>query len=71
MVATFHDHVGGSPALRAAAANSDVFVLAVAAAKHAATIYIAHNRPKNRFTVYSRGQGRTSLISALKENAAP
>jgi hypothetical protein len=68
VVATFHDHVGGSPALRAAAAKADVFVLAVAAAKHAATDYIAQNRPKTRLTVYARGQGSTGLISALREN---
>jgi hypothetical protein len=68
VVATFHDQVGGAPALRAAAAKSDVFVLAVAAAKHSATDYIAQNRPKQRLTVYARGQGSTGLISALKEN---
>src|SRR2546423_1536296 len=33
-VETFHDRVGGSSALRAAAATADIFVIATAAAKH-------------------------------------
>jgi hypothetical protein len=67
-VATFHDHVGGSAALRAAALKADVFVVAVAAAKHAATEYIAQNRPKNRLTLFARGQGSSGLLAALREN---
>lgn len=65
----FNDHVGGSPALRAAAATADVFVVAVASAKHAATGYIAQNRPKGRLTFYARGQGSTGLLAALRENS--
>jgi hypothetical protein len=63
----FHDHVGGSPALRTAAATADVFVLATAAAKHAATQFIEANRPQTRTTLYARGQGSASLLDALRE----
>lgn len=65
-VQTFADHVGGSPALRTAAATADVFVVAAAAAKHAATIFIDANRPKDRATLYARGQGSASLLEALR-----
>jgi hypothetical protein len=69
-ISVFHDHVGGSPALRAAAVRADVFVLAIAAAKHAATGYIAQNRSKDRLTLYARGQGSAGLLTALRENEA-
>lgn len=65
-VHTFHDHVGGSPALRAAASTADIFVLATAAAKHAATIFIEACRPKSLVTLYARGQGSASLLDALR-----
>jgi hypothetical protein len=65
-VHTFHDHVGGSPALRAASSTADVFVLATAAAKHAATIFIEACRPKGLVTLYARGQGSASLLDALR-----
>lgn len=65
-VQTFADRVGGSPALRTAAATADVFVVATAAAKHAATIFIDANRPKDRATLYARGQGSASLLEALR-----
>lgn len=67
-VHTFADHVGGSNALRAAAATADVFVVATAAAKHAATIFIEANRPTNRPTLYARGQGSASMLDALREH---
>lgn len=63
----FHDHVGGSPALRNAATTADIFVLATAAAKHAATTFIESRRPKDSITLYSRGQGSSSLVQALRE----
>jgi hypothetical protein len=66
-IETFHDAVGGSPALRAASATADVFVLATAAAKHAATMFIEANRPKARVTIYARGQGSASLLDAIRE----
>ena len=66
-VNTFHDHVGGSPALRNASATADVFVLATAAAKHAATTFIESHRPSGACTLYARGQGSASLVAALRE----
>ncbi len=66
-VHTFHDHVGGSPALRAASSTADIFVLATAAAKHAATIFIEACRPKSLVTLYARGQGSASLLDALRQ----
>jgi hypothetical protein len=66
-VQTFHDLVGGSPALRKAAETADVFVLTTAAAKHAATLYIESSRPKSRVTLYARGQGSASALAAIRE----
>lgn len=66
-VQTFHDHVGGSPALRAASSTADIVVLATAAAKHAATIFIEDCRPKTLVTLYARGQGSASLLDALRQ----
>jgi hypothetical protein len=70
-VDTFQDHVGGSAALRTAAITADIFVLATAAAKHAATTYIEANRPSSRVTLFARGQGSTSLLQALREELQP
>lgn len=66
-VEVFSDRVGGSPALRAASATADIFVLATAAAKHAATGYIEANRPKSHVTLYARGQGSASLLESIRE----
>jgi hypothetical protein len=62
----FHDHVGGSPALRNAANTADIFVIATGAAKHAATTFIESRRPKDSITLYARGQGSSSLVEALR-----
>jgi len=67
-VDTFHDHVGGSSALRKASAAADLFVIATGAAKHAATTFIEARRPKGAITLYARGQGSTSLLQALREH---
>ncbi len=66
-VHTFQDHVGGSPALRTASSTSDIFVVATAAAKHAATIFIEACRPKSLVTLYARGQGSASLLDAIRQ----
>lgn len=66
-VDVFHDHVGGSPALRKASISADVFVIATGAAKHAATTFIEARRPKGAVTLYARGQGSTSLLHAIHE----
>ena len=62
----FSDHVGGSPALRTASQNADIFVIATAAAKHAATNYIEANRAPSNTTLYARGQGSTSLLEVIR-----
>lgn len=67
----FHDHVGGSSALRTAAATADVFLVATAAAKHAATTFIEAHRPSALATLYARGQGSSSLLDALREYLRP
>lgn len=69
-VDVFHDHVGGSPALRKASISAEVFVIATGAAKHAATTFIEAHRPKSASTLYARGQGSTSLVHTLREYAA-
>jgi hypothetical protein len=67
-VSVFNDRVGGDPALRAATQKADVFVIAPASAKHAATDYIERHRPKELVTLYARGQGSSGLLAALREN---
>ncbi len=64
----FSDLVGGSSTLRNAAAIADIFVLAIAAAKHAATQFILANRPKPRVTLYARSQGSASILEVLREH---
>lgn len=59
------DH-GGSSQLRALATNSDLFVVAWAAAKHAATDFIRANRG-NRPIVYAEGKGVSSLLRAVED----
>lgn len=66
-VDTHHGHVG-SQALKAAANAADIFVVATAAAKHAATTFIEANRPKQLATLYARGQGSSSLLEALRDH---
>lgn len=68
-VQVFSDHVGGSPSLRAASATADVFVVAIAAAKHAATGFIEASRPATRVTLRARSQGSASLLEALASYA--
>jgi hypothetical protein len=64
-VDVFQDHVGGSPALKTAAQQADVFVIATAAAKHAATMFIESKRPKHSVTLYAQGQGTSSILRAI------
>jgi hypothetical protein len=67
-VDTFHDHVGGSPSLRAASSTSDIFVLAIGSAKHAATGFIEGRRPKGLATLYARGRGSAGILHALGQH---
>jgi hypothetical protein len=69
-VESFNDHVGGAAALRAAATGADIFILATAAAKHAATGFIESHRPKARATLYASGQGSASLLEAVRRYLA-
>ncbi|PRP96530.1 hypothetical protein ENSA5_36060 [Enhygromyxa salina] len=64
-VSTFDDHVGGSVALRAAARSADVFVIATAAAKHAATNFIESERGDHGVTLKPAGQGSSSMLRTL------
>lgn len=69
-VSTFGDSVGGSAALRSAARAADVFVIATAAAKHAATNFIEHERGGQGVTLKPAGQGSSSMLRALLEYCA-
>jgi len=69
-VECFYDKAGGSPALKHQAATADVFVIATAAAKHAATDFIAANRPPGAITLYAAGQGSASMLRALRDFAS-
>lgn len=65
----FHDKVGGSAALRTAAATADLFIIATAAAKHAATGFIEANRQQSKGKIlYARGGGSASLLAAVREH---
>jgi hypothetical protein len=66
-VACFQDKVGGSSALKQQAETADIFVIATAAAKHAATGFIAAHRPPGATTLYAAGQGSASMLRALSE----
>ncbi|MFD1789544.1 protein DpdD [Sphingomonas floccifaciens] len=59
------EHVGTSR-LRALATNSDLFVIAWAAAKHAATDFIREHRG-GRPLVYAEGKGLSSLLRAVED----
>lgn len=66
-VRLFSDH-GGTRALRDAARNADVFVVATRTATHAATDFITANRPPERAKViFPSGKGSSSMLSALLE----
>nr|WP_155624531.1 protein DpdD [Burkholderia vietnamiensis] len=56
----------GSSQLRALATNSDLFVVAWAAAKHAATDFIRTHR-SGRPMVYADGKGVSSLLRAVED----
>lgn len=60
------DHAGTSQ-LRALAVNSDLFVVAWSAAKHAATDFIRVHR-SHRPLVYAEGKGVSSLLRAVEDH---
>lgn len=57
---------GGTSKLRALATNSDLFVIAWAAAKHAATDFIREHR-SGRPLVYAEGKGVSSILRSIEE----
>ncbi len=59
------DH-GGTAKLRALAENSDLFVIAWSASKHAATDFIREHRGA-RPLVYAQGKGVSSLLRAVED----
>ncbi|MFO7567818.1 MAG: protein DpdD [Enhygromyxa sp.] len=69
-VTTFCDRAGGSQALRAAARGTDIFVIATAAATHAATGFIEAERPDGAPVLKPAGQGSASMLRSLHEFAA-
>jgi hypothetical protein len=69
-VATFHDKVGGSAALLRASRESDVFVVATAAAKHAATGFIEQHRPPGSVVLRPGGKGLSSMMREIEHHAA-
>jgi hypothetical protein len=69
-VECFSDKAGGSPSLKHHAATADIFVIATAAAKHAATGFIESNRKPGATTLYAAGQGSASMLRALSEHTS-
>lgn len=65
-VSTSADLVG-SAALKALAQHSDIFIVATASAKHAATGFIQQSRPRDKPLLFASGRGFTSIIRALEE----
>jgi hypothetical protein len=59
------DHVC-TPRLKALAHEADLFVVATASAKHAATDCIQRHRAANLRTAYAAGRGATSTLRAVK-----
>lgn len=58
----------GTSALKSSAQNADVFVIATASAKHAATGFIQQHRSKQKPTLFASGRGFTSIIRAIEEH---
>ncbi len=61
-----HDKVG-TESLRQLARRADVFIMATASAKHAATEFIQANRPADLPLLRPRGKGMASMLHALQE----
>lgn len=56
-----------TPRLKALARDADLFVLATASAKHAATDCVQRHRAPGSTTAYAAGRGATSLLRAVDE----
>lgn len=68
-VETSHEHVA-SERLKHLARNADVFVMATASAKHAATLFIQSQRPSERPLLRPAGKGTASMLRVLRDYAA-
>jgi len=66
-VKTFSDKKGGSASLKHAAVDSDIFIIATAAATHSTTNFIENNRRKGETTLKPLGQGSSSMLACLRE----
>jgi uncharacterized protein YdcH (DUF465 family) len=66
-IEVFHDKSGGSPALKRAAENADIFVSVTRAAKHAATEFIKSHRPPEAPIIRPAGKGTASVLRDLRE----
>jgi hypothetical protein len=62
-----HDTVGGGGSLLAMVQESDVVVMAVRSAQHAATDFIKQNRPRGAPLIVASGKGSSSMIRAIVE----
>jgi hypothetical protein len=58
----------GTTRLKQLARQSDLFVMATASAKHAATEFIDANRPTSLPTLRAAGKGAASMIAALRNH---
>jgi hypothetical protein len=63
-----HDKVG-SDALKSMAQNSDIFVVATASAKHAATGFIQKIRPREKPLLFAAGRGFSSILRVIEDFA--
>jgi hypothetical protein len=57
----------GSAALRSLAQHSDIFIMATASAKHAATGFIQQSRSREKPLLFAAGRGFTSIIRVLED----
>jgi hypothetical protein len=59
----------GTVSLKNLALTSDVFVMATASAKHAATTFVQQLRPKELPLLFAAGRGFTSIVRVIEEFA--
>ena len=57
----------GTPGLKSMAQNSDIFIVATASAKHAATGYIQMMRPRDKPLLFAAGRGFSSIVRSIEE----
>lgn len=57
----------GTSALKSMAQNSDIFIVATASAKHAATGFIQMMRPRDKPILFAAGRGFSSIVRSVEE----